>query len=69
MHLLDTNVVSELRKVGCGADPGVTAWAHGVSPEVLYISAITLVELEIGVWRVERRDQVQGGILRGWLEG
>lgn len=68
MYLLDTNVISELRKVGRGADARVSAWAHALSPEVLYISAITLMEIEIGVRKIERRDQAQGVVLRGWLE-
>lgn len=69
MFLLDTNVVSELRKVRAGkADPGVAAWAAEVPPVALFLSAITVHELEIGVLLVERRDPAQGEILRAWLD-
>ena len=69
MYLLDTNVVSELRKVGDGrADPNVTRWTSNQDAELLHISALTVMELEIGVLRVERRDTGQGTRLRTWLE-
>lgn len=69
MYLLDTNVVSELRKVRLGrADPHVAAWADGVDTGALYLSAISVMELETGVLRVERRDPGQGGLLRAWLD-
>jgi len=67
MYLVDTNVVSELRRPG-RAHPHVVAWARGVLPADLYISAITVLEIEVGVMLVERRDAVQGTMLRGWLE-
>ena len=68
MFLLDTNVVSELRKSGTGrADPNVVAWAASVSAGSLYISAITVLELELGVLQLERRDAVQGAVLRSWM--
>ena len=68
MYLLDTNVVSELRKVGDGkADASVVAWLSGVDAGLLFLSAITLMEVEIGVLRMERRDARQGVRLRGWL--
>lgn len=69
MYLLDTNLVSELRKVHKGrADPGVVAWARGVIGEDQYLSVVTIWELELGVRRRERQDPTQGGILRAWLE-
>lgn len=69
MFLLDTNVLSELRKAGDGrADRNVTAWISGVDAASLYLSAITLLELELGILRVERRDPVQGGKLRVWMD-
>lgn len=67
MFLLDTNVVSELRKAE-RADANVRHWAARLSPAVLYLSAISILELEIGVLLVERRDRAQGKILRTWLE-
>ena len=70
MYLLDTNVVSELRKVGSGkADAQVVAWAQSVETAALYLSAISLLELELGVLQIERRDAAQGIILRAWLDG
>jgi len=69
MFLLDTNVVSELRKVRAGrADERVAAWADGVDAADLYLSVISLQELEIGVLLAERRDPAQGAILRTWLD-
>ena len=69
MLLLDTNVVSELRKVGDGrADPGVMAWLAGTDASSCYVSALTLMELEIGILRLERRDPAQGNLLRRWME-
>lgn len=69
MYLLDTNVVSELRKVEEGkADPNVAAWQASVDQAECFLSTMTMMELEIGVLRMERRDAVQGGLLRAWLE-
>lgn len=70
MFLLDTNVISELRKARAGtANPNVVAWANSVEASVLFISAITVLELEQGVLLVERRDAKQGMALRAWLDG
>lgn len=69
MYVLDTNVVSELRKVGTGkAHRGVTEWAASIPSSSFYLSAITILELEQGVLLVERRDRPQGAALRRWLE-
>lgn len=69
MLLLDTNVISELRKVGDGrADPGVMAWLAGTDASSCYVSALTLMELETGILRLERRDPAQGNLLRRWME-
>jgi hypothetical protein len=55
MFVLDTNVVSELRKAKAGkADKHVTAWARRVPPGALFLSAITILELEAGVLLIER---------------
>lgn len=68
MFILDTNVVSELRKVRLGkADRHVAQWADSVDAGELFISAITILELEIGVLLAERRDPPQGALLRTWL--
>ncbi len=69
MYLLDTNVVSELRKARSGqANAGVMKWAGQAAASTLYVSAVTLLELELGVLRIERRDAAQGALLRRWLE-
>jgi predicted nucleic acid-binding protein len=69
MFLLDTNVVSELRKVRAGkADANVAAWTERVDAADLFISVITVMELELGVLSIERKDAVQGSVLRAWLE-
>ena len=68
MFLLDTNVVSELRKARAGnADPHVVEWADRVEATDLFLSVITVQELEIGVLLAERRDPAQGSVLRTWL--
>ena len=69
MFVLDTNVVSELRKVQIGkADANVAAWAQSVDAADLFVSAITIMELELGVLSIERKDTTQGAMLRSWLE-
>lgn len=69
MYLLDTNVVSELRKVRAGkADIRVAAWADSVETVDLFLSVITIEELEIGVLLAERRDPTRGAVLRAWLD-
>ncbi|EBQ7118299.1 type II toxin-antitoxin system VapC family toxin [Salmonella enterica] len=70
MFILDTNVISELRKAGDGkADSQVMRWLSSVNSRQLYLSVITLLELERGILRVERRDVLQGQMLRRWLDG
>ena len=69
MFLLDTNVVSELRKARSGkANPGVTGWAGSVPRTLMFVSVISVHELEHGVLLVERRDLTQGRLLRTWLD-
>jgi predicted nucleic acid-binding protein len=68
MYLLDTNVVSEFRKSADGRiNKHVKRWADEIPPELMFISAISVLELEIGVLQIERRDKKQGFILRKWL--
>lgn len=69
MFVLDTNVISELRKATTGkANPRVVAWAASIRPAALFLSVITLLELEQGVLMLERRDPRQGAAIRQWLE-
>ncbi|WP_276121861.1 type II toxin-antitoxin system VapC family toxin [Pararhizobium qamdonense] len=68
-YLLDTNVVSELRKIGDGkADANVVAWVGRENASSFFLSAITILELERGVLGVKRRDAQQGARLRTWLD-
>ena len=69
MFLLDTNVVSELRKAAAGkADPNLCRWADAVDAAELFVSVITLQELEIGVLLARRKDPTKGALLRSWMD-
>jgi predicted nucleic acid-binding protein len=67
MILLDTDVVSALRRAD-RTHPNVVRWAEAIPADEQYISAVTILEIEVGVLRAERRDSAQGAILRRWLE-
>jgi predicted nucleic acid-binding protein len=67
MFLLDTNIVSELRRPD-KADGRVLAWAGATPVASFFLSAISILEIELGVLQVERRDAVQGAILRAWVD-
>nr|VFJ54322.1 MAG: hypothetical protein BECKDK2373B_GA0170837_10469 [Candidatus Kentron sp. DK]VFJ60747.1 MAG: hypothetical protein BECKDK2373C_GA0170839_10846 [Candidatus Kentron sp. DK] len=67
MFLLDTNVVSALRRPE-KADPNLAAWAAETPAAGFYLSSITVLELELGVLLMERRDIGQGAVLRAWLD-
>lgn len=68
MFLLDTNVISELRKSKTGKiNSNVRYWAESVLPKDLFLSVITLLELEMGIGLIERRDLAQAALLRTWL--
>lgn len=68
MYLLDTNVISELRSGKPAQSAAVRHWAEAQPANQLYLSAITTMELDIGVRRIERKDAAQGAILRRWSE-
>jgi predicted nucleic acid-binding protein len=69
MYLLDTNVISEIRKTKSGkADKNVIAWAQRVPSTAMFLSVISVLELETGVLLIERRDRKQGAVLRTWLD-
>lgn len=69
MYLLDTNVISELRKAGDGkADAGVVRWLSSMDATTFYLSAVTLMEIELGILGIERRDPAQGARLRIWMD-
>jgi toxin FitB len=65
--LLDTNVISELRRPE-RANPRVVAWATSHPAADFFLSVITLLELELGVLRIERKDSQQGATLHTWLD-
>lgn len=69
MFVLDTNVISELRQGKPNPSPQVRAWAGSQPASRLYLSAISLLELEMGVQSLERRTPPQGSALRAWLTG
>ncbi|MXY51425.1 MAG: type II toxin-antitoxin system VapC family toxin [Gammaproteobacteria bacterium] len=69
MFLLDTNVVSELRKLGDGrADVRVAAWVATQDASSFYVSGLPLMELEIGILRIVRRDTAQAARIRAWMD-
>jgi predicted nucleic acid-binding protein len=69
MFLLDTNVVSELRKIRTDrVDSNVASWVRSVPVTSLYLSVVVVQELETGVLLAERRDARQGATLRAWME-
>lgn len=68
MYILDTNVVSEFRKSEDRIDRRVSAWSRSVEAEQLFLSSVTVFELEIGVLQMERRDPRQGRRLRQWMD-
>ncbi len=69
MFLLDTNVVSELRKSKSGqVDKHVKAWEAGIPAGSQFVSVITILELETGILRVARRDPAQAAVLRSWFD-
>ncbi len=67
-YLLDTNVVSELRKPERRANSGVRAWVAARAVSDLYLSAITVLEVEVGIARLARRDPAQAERLQTWLD-
>ena len=69
MFVLDTNVISELRHGKPHQSPEVRAWAGAQPASRLYLSAITILELEMGIQALERRSPPQGSALRTWLMG
>lgn len=66
-YLLDTNVVSELRK-GTRANANLVAWFDSNDTEELWLSVVVIAELQRGVGLVERRDPEEAQVLREWLD-
>lgn len=69
MYLLDTNIVSEMRKYhNQTIDPNVAAWLKNIAPEQTFLSAISIMELRVGVLSKLRKDPKQGEALQHWYE-
>ena len=69
MYLLDTNLISEIRKMPKGkCDQGVEQWVKTTSQNLMFTSAVVLMELERGILAMERKDMAQGTMLRTWFE-
>ncbi len=67
--MLDTNVLSEFRKAQSGrADKNVVSWVVTVSPSMMFVSIMSIMELEVGTLLMARRDPAQGALLRTWLD-
>jgi predicted nucleic acid-binding protein len=64
--LLDTNVISELRK-GDKADRGVLDWFDRVDADELFLSVLVVGEIRRGIERIRRRDPISAQSLDGWL--
>jgi toxin FitB len=67
MFLLDTNVLSELRSRN-RTDTQVAAWVDQIDASDLFLSAITILEIELGVPLLQHRDERQGAVLRAWID-
>ncbi|MCG8148787.1 type II toxin-antitoxin system VapC family toxin [Moraxella sp. PS-22] len=69
MYLVDTNVISEMRKIRHRkADPNVTAWVNSVNPNLFYTSIVVMMELQRGVMGKHRTDPEQGKRLQQWFD-
>ena len=69
MYLIDTNIISEMRKIRHRkADPNVTAWVNSVNPNLFYTSIVVMMELQRGVMGKHRTDPEQGKRLQQWFD-
>lgn len=67
MFLLDTNVISKLRRPD-RANKNVITWASAIPGASFFLSAISILEIELGTLKIARRDPAQGAILRAWID-
>jgi predicted nucleic acid-binding protein len=67
MFLLDTNVISELRRPD-RANTNVVNWASAIPAASIFLSAISILEIELGALQIARRDAAQGAVLRAWID-
>lgn len=69
MYLLDTNIISEIRKLAKNkCDKNVADWVRSTSKDLMFTNAVVMMELERGVMSIERKDTTQGKLLRHWFE-
>lgn len=68
MFILDTNVLSELRAGKPNQSPAVRTWAARVRPEAMYLTSVSVFEMEAGILRLERRSPPQGQAIRTWFD-
>ena len=68
MFLLDTNVISELRRPE-RANRNVATWAGSIPFASFFLSTISILEIEIGARRLARKDPAQGVVFRAWIDG
>jgi hypothetical protein len=66
MYLLDTNIISELRRPK--PDAGLIAWLSSIAPEQVFISAVTLGELQAGVENTRQQDTARAAIIESWID-
>jgi predicted nucleic acid-binding protein len=66
MYLLDTNVVSELRKAS-KADQRVVAWAGQIDILCMHISVVSILEIRLGILSLQRKDKERADVLDNWL--
>jgi predicted nucleic acid-binding protein len=66
MYLLDTNIISELRRLR--PHPGLIAWLSGIASDQVFISAVTLGELQAGVENTRQQDTARAKIIEGWID-
>jgi toxin FitB len=67
MWLLDTNVLSELRRAGLSAaDPNVVSWVAAIDPATAFVSVVSMMELEYGILKLTRSDPAQAQSIRRW---
>ncbi len=66
--IVDTNVISEFRKAASGkCHPSVKNWVETVDPKEMYLSVITMMELEVGYLSLRRRDPFQAARVKTWI--
>jgi toxin FitB len=66
MYLLDTNIISELRRPKPHAN--LIAWLSGIAPDQVFISAVTLGELQAGVENTRQQDSGRAEIIESWVD-